>query len=77
VAGMATYTVVRIVDATVAVDVDIDPTGLSQEQLVEAINTAADEHKDMIPDNAEFGPVLDTVEITQGRNIVWSSQLPS
>lgn len=74
---MATYTVVRMVDATVAVDVDIDPTGLSQEQLVAAINTAADEHNDMISDNAELGPVLNTVEITQGRNIVWSSQLPS
>jgi hypothetical protein len=35
---MATYTVVRMVDATVAVDVDVDPTGLNQAQLVAAIN---------------------------------------
>lgn len=73
---MATYTVVRLVDATVAVDVEVDPTGLSQEQLVEAINTAADVHPDMIPDNAEMGPVLHTVEITRGRDMVWSESLP-
>jgi len=74
---MATYTVVRMVDATVAVDVNVDPTGLNQAQLVAAINEAADKHDDMIPDNAELGPVLDTVEITQGRSIIWSSELPA
>lgn len=76
---MTTYRVTRIVDATQTLEVEIDDKDMTTEQIVTAVNLAADDHPDagvglcyQCSCELEAGDVQDTVSIYRDGQKIWT-----